>query len=354
MRDTKLTMDGKVYIVVVNYNSWSDTIECLESILKSDYRHFQVIIVDNDSQDDSIGHMIDWADGRLDTWNGSENVLRSLYYPPARKPVDYTFTDWQQGKSVVDCQLQKLTFVQSGKNGGFAAANNIAIKLAKAQNDFEYIWLLNNDAVIEHDALGNLVRGVEGYSNVGVAGSKILYYSNPEILQNVGSKVVDGVFVNLCKPIIDLSITNKDDGQYDKPFFVDDVMGASMLIKKKTLDVVGDMPEEYFLYGEETDFNFKTKQLGYNLLTIPKSRVYHKKGASTGGSESVLSIYYRTRNQLIFYKKYLPLMAYILYASSYSLIKMCSSYRYDKTKGQAIRKGILHGIAGLDGKSALF
>ena len=88
-----------------------------------------------------------------------------------------------------------------------------------------------------------------------------------------------------------------DYGQYDTDFEVNDIMGASLLIKKEVLQIIGLMPEEYFLYGEETDWNFNIQKNGYKLMTIYKSKVYHKKSKTTGGDFSNLTLYYRTRNQ---------------------------------------------------------
>ena len=344
-------MDCNVHIVIVNYNSWRDTLECLESVLRNDYGEFKIIVVDNNSQDGSMDYMINWAEGRLDIWNDPGNVLYELSNPPIAKPIDYTFIDFRENKDFSSYQSSELIFIQSGQNNGFAAANNIAIKYAEQQNNYRYIWLLNNDAVIEADALSTLIKGVKGHSEVGVAGSKILYYSNPKRLQNVGSKIIKGSFFKLCKPIVNLTDYNEDIGQYDKPFYVDDLMGASMLITKDALHDVGIMPEEYFLYGEETDFNFNAAKHYYKLMTFPDSRVYHKKGSSTGGDDSALSIYYRTRNQFILYKKYMPILKYILYINAYVIKKLYGSYRFNSIQKQAIRKGLVHGIMRKFGRS---
>ncbi len=84
-------MDNKVYIIILNYNNWYDTIECLESVLRNDYPNYQVIVVDNNSQNNSVDYMKAWADGMLDICVDPKNPLRNLSFPPIPKPIPYIF-----------------------------------------------------------------------------------------------------------------------------------------------------------------------------------------------------------------------------------------------------------------------
>ena len=81
----------KVYILILNYNGWADTIECLESVLKSDCPNYQVIIIDNNSSDNSIEYIKAWAEENLDIWVSPDNILRRLSYPPVKKPLPYVY-----------------------------------------------------------------------------------------------------------------------------------------------------------------------------------------------------------------------------------------------------------------------
>jgi len=84
-------MKYKVYIIILNYNNWYDTIECLESVLRNDYPNYQVIVVDNNSQNNSVDYMRAWADGMLDICVDPKNPLRNLSFPPLPKPIPYIF-----------------------------------------------------------------------------------------------------------------------------------------------------------------------------------------------------------------------------------------------------------------------
>ncbi len=84
-------MNPKVYIIILNYNGWADTIECLESVLRNDYPNYQVIVVDNNSPNNSMEYIKAWAEGKLDVWVNPNNPLRKLSSPPVSKSIPYVF-----------------------------------------------------------------------------------------------------------------------------------------------------------------------------------------------------------------------------------------------------------------------
>jgi len=137
--------------------------------------------------DNSLNYLISWAHGELNTWTPSNNILKILTYPPVEKPLDFIVYNQD---SVVDHSLRirehdkcpSIIFVQSGENDGFAAGNNIGLRYAFNQNDFEYAWFLNNDTVIQNNALSELVKGIHMNSEIGAVGSKVLYFDNPNLL----------------------------------------------------------------------------------------------------------------------------------------------------------------------------
>ena len=327
-------MDKKIYIILVNYNGYKDTIECLESLKKLDYKNYQIIITDNNSSDQSIENICQWA---------------------YEKKVDFILYSKQEAEEGGISDKEKLIsnpliLIDAQENDGFAAGNNIALKYALKKDDFEYIWLLNNDTIVDKNALKELVKGIEKYENVGAVGSKILYYDRPELLQNVGSKIVENSFFRLCKPILDLNKENIDTGQYDYDFDVNDIMGASLLVKKEVIASVGLMPEEYFLYGEETDWNFNIQKHGYKLMTIYRSKIFHKKSRATGGDQSSITLYYRTRNQFILNKKYMQHYKYYLFIMLYLIKKIIILKQLNRKCRKVVTKALLDGLKNRQGK----
>lgn len=314
---------NKVYIILVNYNGYKDTIECLESLNKLNFKNHQIIIVDNNSSDDSAKKLASLVDAVI--YDKSEAIIGGM-------------------KEKEDSHNNPVILIDAKENNGFASGNNIALQYALAKDDFEYVWLLNNDTAVEQDSLSELVKGLEKYQNIGAVGSKILYYDKPELLQNVGSVISENTFFKLCKPILDLTKDNIDNGQYDYDFEVNDIMGASLLVKREVLNKVGLMPEEYFLYGEETDWNFNIQKNGYKLMTIYKSRILHKKSRSTGGDLSPITLYYRTRNQFILYRRYMNSFKFILFASMYVFKKTVLLLRLNYASKKIVLNALIDGL----------
>ncbi|WP_211325081.1 glycosyltransferase family 2 protein [Hydrogenothermus marinus] len=91
-------MNKKVYIIILNYNGWADTIECLESVLRNDYPNYQVIVVDNDSPNNSMEYIKAWAEGKLDVWVKPNHSLRYLSHPPIKKPIPYVYYNREEAE----------------------------------------------------------------------------------------------------------------------------------------------------------------------------------------------------------------------------------------------------------------
>jgi len=296
-------MINKVYIILLNYNGWKDTIECIESVLKNDYDNYQIIVVDNNSPNNSMEYIKAWAEGKQEVVYDENSQLKHLSQPFEKKPLDYVFYTKKEalngGDQIKESECNKpLIFIQAGENGGFAAGNNIGIKYALAKDDFEYVWLLNNDTVIEKDSLSLLVKHAKK-NEIGISGSALMYYHDPKEVQAYGGHI--NKFFGTGTHILHVSEIGKK---------LDYVVGASFLINNKVLDKIGLMPEEYFLYYEETDYCFNARNNGFKLGVSLDSVVYHKEGGSTGASSnpsnrSEFSDLLSLKNRIKFHKKYL-------------------------------------------------
>ena len=306
---------NKVYIIILNYNGWQDTVECLESVLKSDYESYQIIVVDNNSSDNSMAYLIKWAKEELCLWLPDKNPLKKLSFPFKKKPLNYILYSKDEalkgGKEIEKNLKNPLVFIQSGENRGFAAGNNIGIKYALAKDDFEYVWLLNNDTVIERNTLKNLIN----YANkkqTGICGSVLKYYNEPDKIQAYGGKI--NKFLGTTKHLLKY---NND---------IDYIVGASMLIHKDVIKKVGLLPEDYFLYYEDVDYGFNVKRQGFKLDIALNSIVYHKEGASTKKSDNIDFLY--LKNKIKFHKKYLKNKLGLILSITYSLIKRIKNLKH--------------------------
>ena len=300
----------KCCIVVLNYNGWPDTIELLESLFRLNYPDYQVIVVDNCSTDDSVNLIRRWADGAMDYRNGGDGTLNRLTRPPVRKPVPYTLREICTGQdyhALMSTDQCALVLLRNYKNALYAGGNNVGLKYALATDRYQYYWLLNNDTSVEPDALDHLVDKMEADEKIGLCGSVLLYYFRPEIIQAVGGRYNKWLG------------TSGHNGEFHQwPQAVDSTRslplhylpGASVLTSGSFLKSVGLLSEEFGMYCEDLDWGIRARGR-FTLALAEKSIVYHKEGASTGGSnlkgeKSRLADFYGIRSRIRITKKHFP------------------------------------------------
>ena len=154
---------NKVYIILVNYNNYTDTIECLESLLKSSYLNYQIFVVDNSSDSSSIDNLSNWITNN--NYKDINTNFQNLVFPLEHKPIHHTIVSENEFNTKGELYEEKITIIHA-KNNGFAAANNIVLRyiLNNGANS-SFIWLLNNDTVIEKSTLYNLVAFYQNNAN---------------------------------------------------------------------------------------------------------------------------------------------------------------------------------------------
>ena len=291
----------KVYILVLNYNGWKDTIECVESLFKLDYSNVHIVIIDNASSDSSLAHIKDWAAGKHII--STNNPYYKKYTEPfINKPFPYHFVS-VENPGTVDTNQIKLSIIESKTNNGYAAGNNIGITYALAQGDASYIWVLNNDTIVPPHALSYQIEQFEsehkkGYKT-GVIGSKLLLYHQPTHIQHMGVKYQPAfAYAKIVgQNQEDQGIENGTNHDFDQ------LGGASLLMSAPFIDDVGLLSEEYFLYMEEADLAVRAKNKGWKLSYCYQSKIYHKEGASINQNDqqikSALSEYYWIRSKVL-------------------------------------------------------
>jgi len=286
--------EPRVYIIILNWNGWCDTLSCLESVLRLDYENFCVIICDNGSTDDSVTHILNWAKAELPSRTKARPLMSSMVM------VDAAVT-----AQIGAMPEGNLILLQNRENLGFAGGNNIGLKFALARGDFDYAWLLNNDTVVEPSSLTHLVEKMQSSRSVGICGSTLLYDHDPE-------RRVRGAVYNkwLARTRLFRSLGSAhaaiDEDAYARK--IDYVVGASMLVPKIFLEEIGLMSDEYFLYFEELDWMLRARP-NYGFALASRSIVYHKGGAATGATpitKSVIGEYYGTRSRILFTRKFYP------------------------------------------------
>jgi len=241
-----------VDVIILNWNLPEDTIECVRSVLRSDYPNYRVTVVDNGSTDNSIER------------------LRDEFGDAIRLVVNET-------------------------NLGFGEGNNQGIQQALVCGA-DYTLLLNNDTVVAPDMLSELMQVARSDVQIGITGPVIYYADKPNDVWFAGICFMAQLYVvqrglHLKHPLEPVE-------------GVDFVSGCGMLVGRNVWETVGLFAPEFFMYYEDLDFCLRAKQAGFRLGTATRARMWHRVSASTGGIESPMKQYYQVKSSLIFYRKH--------------------------------------------------
>jgi len=334
-------VNPKVSIIILNWNGWQDTIECLESVLRNNYTNYQVIVIDNNSSDCSMDYIKAWAEGELNVRINPDNSLRDLSYPPVRKPIPYVYYSKEEaekgGNPEKEKELEKtirnnntvtmqspLIFIQTGSNLGFAGGNNVGIRYALKQ-DCDYILTLNNDTIMAKDALDVMVGFMDETPSAGACGAR-LFYPDGSPQQSYGNfPTIRRMFVHLFplyklfprkwfRNFKRLSVTPGENIR--EPIKVDYPSGACLMVRREVIDAVGFMDERFFAYCDETDWCYRMMKAGWERYYFPKAEILHYCGASFKNmplERRILSL----KSKFKFFKKHY---------SAFKVVFMCSLY----------------------------
>lgn len=246
-------MFPKVIIIILNWNGWRDTVECVESVLIATYPNFEAVIVDNGSPDDSV-------------------AILSAHFP-------------------------QVSLLQVPENRYYAGGNNVGIRYALAVGA-DYIMLLNNDTVVHPDFLNSLVAAMEKDATLAAVGGTLYYYGPNNLIQNTGGHI------NFkTGHVYTLGDNEEERNQFSQPREVDFICGAAILLRSAVIEKIGLLDEALKLYAEESDWCLRAKKNGYRIMFIPNSRVMHK-GAVSSETIKPLATYLANRNKIWLVQRY--------------------------------------------------
>jgi len=258
--------------LILNYNNYFNTEKCVKDILKLHVPDSEVVVIDNNSSDDSF------------------NKLKKL-----KKYSD-------------------ITLLLSEKNNGFASGNNIGINYVLKRN-FDYFAILNNDLIIESNIFSPMVDYLKNNFDVAMVGPSIWENNN---LKNIGNRINftrigydNSIPLNGKKEVVD----------------VDFLIGACMIVRSSAVLKVGLMPEVYFLNYEETEWCLKFKINGYNIKCLTQYKVNHIGGASISKFNG-MQIYFLRRNLVLFERRNASMFYKVLFFSKlipYSVLQCIHS-----------------------------
>lgn len=258
----------KVFVIVLNWNAANDTIKCVNSFLRLQYSSYELIVVDNCSNDNSMQQIGD--------------------------------------------SLPAVKIIESKRNLGYTGGNNIGIRYALS-NGAEYVLIVNNDTeVINAQFLRKMVDEMERDVLVGIMGPKVL---NPGgHIQ--GTILFTPVFINCLKASLSLWLGDKRGEDYTVPQEVAAVSGACWLIRRKAIDQIGFLDEDYFMYVEEQDYCYRARKAGWKIAYSPiESILHYKEPVDTNKARNFRQYIYVRRNLVLFLYKHFGCFQSVLLAT---------------------------------------
>jgi GT2 family glycosyltransferase len=250
-------------IIIVNYNTCKLTCDAIQSILRSDTSYsYEIIVVDNHSSDDSVG--------------------------------------------IIARSFPEVTLIGNTKNVGFARANNQAIRIASGR----YILLLNSDTVIQPETLQVMVSFMDQHPEVGASGCKVVLPDgrlDKACRRGFPTPAASFYYLSGLSRLFPKSslfnqyqLTHLDP---DDSYPVDCLVGAFMIVRRETIEQVGLLDEDFFMYGEDVDWCYRMKQAGWGIYYYPQTSIIHYKGASSR-RKPLKIIYEFHRAMYLFHKKH--------------------------------------------------
>lgn len=230
-----------VSFIVVNYNGSKFIESCINSIYEQVFTDFEIIIVDNNSEDRST--------------------------------------------ELIKQKFPNVKLVKLNSNKGFTGGNNAGLKIASGK----YIALVNNDVILDRYWLHYMTKGIEEFPDIGLCSSKIII-SGTDKIDSIGDKFTTaftGTKVGEYQP----------EKNFNTPLDMNGVCAASALYKRKMIDRIGFFDDMFFLNHEDTDLNMRAWLAGYKCRFIPKAIAYHDVNR-TIGTLSNTSVYYFSRNNV--------------------------------------------------------
>jgi GT2 family glycosyltransferase len=250
-----------VVTIVLNNKRCDDTLACLASLEQNNYENHSVIVLDNGSND------------------GTVQVIQSAF------PM---------------VQIFELT-----ENRGYAGNNNIGLKIVLDQQ-VDWVFVLNDDTIVDSDCLSLLVEVGESDRKIGIVGPMVYHHSEPELIQSAGG------YLSSYWEAGHFAQNEADQGQFIKPRFVDWISGCAIMVRREVIEQVGLLDERFFCYWEEIDWCLRASQSGWNIIHVPWAKLWHK-GVQPDYQPNPWVTYYVTRNRFLMLAKHrAPLIAWIV------------------------------------------
>lgn len=301
----------QIGIVICNYNKKNDALACIRSILESKFQDYDIYVVDNASTD------------------GSAEAIRNAYG-------------------------EQVTLLVNQENLGGSGGFNTGLRAA-FQKGYPYLMCVDNDALLDENAVGNLLAFLQEHPETGIAAAKIYHREAPDYVQQFGQKID---FENFCTDVTYLNAY--EDGSMPAYVYTDAVAACALMIRRSVIEKIGFMPEENFLYWDDTEWCYLCNRAGWKVASVGNAMALHAMGAKKE-LENTFPTYYAWRNWIRFFMRYTEpgdweAMAGTFLDSMFQIVYE-GLHKGEKNRSRTVMLAYddaLHGVTGKAGENRIF
>ncbi len=301
----------QIGIVICNYNKKNDALACIRSILESKFQDYDIYVVDNASTD------------------GSAEAIRNAYG-------------------------EQVTLLVNQENLGGSGGFNTGLRAA-FQKGYPYLMCVDNDALLDENAVGNLLAFLQEHPETGIAAAKIYHREAPDYVQQFGQKID---FENFCTDVTYLNAY--EDGSMPEYVYTDAVAACALMICRSVIEKIGFMPEENFLYWDDTEWCYLCNRAGWKVASVGNAMALHAMGAKKE-LENTFPTYYAWRNWIRFFMRYTEpgdweAMAGTFLDSMFQIVYE-GLHKGEKNRSRTVMLAYddaLHGVTGKAGENRIF
>ena len=270
------TAVDRTAVLLVNWNNGHECVQCIDSLLGMATDNFDIVVVDNDSSDGSVAHILTWCHHPVPPPGGSQRPGVAFDSQAGRHGVPAQVLEPTATLPPPAARGVRVFIVPAGSNRGFAAGNNLGLRVAGLQA-YSHFWLLNTDTVVQRQALPALLRRAAADPRIGMVGSTLLYFDAPDRVQALGGAWLDPRRMLTAHIGVDEPASLIPERPAEVEAQMAYVVGASMLVSAAFVRDVGPMQEDYFLYFEELDWAQRAQGRGL-LVGERLRRPHHDEG----------------------------------------------------------------------------
>ena len=297
---------SRIGIVICNYNKKDMVTDCIKAVFEQTYQDFDLYVCDNGFTD------------------GSGDAIEAEYG-------------------------SRLTLIRNSENLGGSGGFNTGLRAA-CKRGYDYYMCIDNDAFLDEGCVSNLLDFLEEHGDVGIAAAKIYHMERPDTVQNFG-QIID--FKNYCTEVPYLGYT--EDGSMPDFVYTEAVPACALMIRKEVISDIGLLPEENFLYWDDTEWCFRAREAGWKIASVGSAKALHCMGARRE-DVSTFPTYYAWRNWIRFFilhtpEEDLPNMGITFLTSVY--LVQCEGYEGDRfARAATVMAAYEDAIDGVCGKAA--